>query len=134
MKRTPALYPNRKLGFASARSDDACTFHLEAWVNIALANLVAGESIMFRGRQVEIVSVSERRLRYQDQGKVIAMSPFSSKWETFVRDLAGELMAFVHSERRLFPRERNTLWEALCRDPAFACVDGAWGLRDPLSI
>lgn len=126
-------YPNRRLGFARALTAHADAFDTNVWANIALANLRTGEDFCIRDRRYRVVSITEKRLSLEQDGKKVSLSPIAAAWSQFIRDAGGELLAHLHRNHHFSPAAPGGLWSALCRDPAFSVRNGFWTLQDALA-
>lgn len=121
-------YPNRSLSMRHARSSEDAAYDTNAWAQVALANLRAGEKLPFEGGMATVTGTSERQLRVVDAGgRSVTMAIDGIRFERLVRDLGGYLLAAQHGANG-----HGDALTALRRDPAF-CSNGPDGqprLRD----
>ena len=129
----PVEYKNRKLKLATARTDISDEFNTNAWANVALANMNAGDRIKAGNKQGTVKSITENRIviTWQEGNKSNnkIYTVYSKDWESLVRDLGNSLGQSAMD--RLSPIRLKTIsgkqeedpsgqaFDALLRDPAF---------------
>lgn len=121
-------YPNRSLSMRHARSHEDSAYDTNAWAQVALANLRAGEKLPFEGGMATVTGTSERQLRVVDaSGRAVTLAIDGIRFERLMRDLGGYLLAAQHGANG-----HGDALVALRRDPAFCSSgpDGMPRLRD----
>lgn len=128
---TAVDYPNRRLGFQKARSDEDAAYDPHAWANIAAANMQVGDTFQLNGKQQSVESIGDKTLKLKDaDGKVRTLNPDGVAWGQFQRDLGGQLTA-ENLQAKNIMKPARPLIDILKRDPAVHVdSNGSVYLRD----
>jgi hypothetical protein len=111
-------YPNRRLGFQKAATDEADAYNDHAWANIAAANMKVGDKFDLGGKQQSVESISDKTLKLKDaDGKTRTLNPDGVAWDQFKRDLAGQLVV-ENLQANNIMKPARPLIDILRRDPA----------------
>lgn len=116
-------YPNRKLGFQRAASDEDAKYDDHAWANIAAANMQVGDTFKLNGKQTTVSSISDKTLvlvvaeKGGTDRKKRTLNPNGVAWAQFQRDLGGQLTA-ENLQAKNIMKPKRPLIDILKRDPA----------------
>lgn len=104
------IYPNRALGFEYAAINTSPRGIPIA--EVAISNLRPGERVPWNRQWWQVVAISRARLTLKNPaGQVERIAPDRDKWQAFVRDIDGQLLAAAHGA------DAGDLLTAWRRDP-----------------